>query len=347
MTQLMITIGPATSTEQSLGRMLALGVRAFRFPASKYAIPELTVRAETLAALARAQGVQVQLFVDLPGVKPRFGNTATLAFTEGQPLRFVFGPGPGPRPGPGPGPDDGDVRIEGMTGDEAGLEPGAVLVAGDGAKAFRVVDVEPGACRVVALAEGQLGRRRGVAIAGRPTPHAQLGERDRADLKAWRQTPFHGVIVSFVEEPQTLAEVRDLLTGAPGVKVVAKIETEAGSLRAQEIAAAADAVLLGRGDLLTDCGPVEFHACSRRVLAAAQASTRPSIVGTQVLASASTSFLPNRSELAYASQLVEDGVGALMLATETSVGRQPHRTVAILRDLIQRYGRLDDGLLVA
>jgi pyruvate kinase len=119
---------------------------------------------------------------------------------------------------------------------------------------------------------------------------------------------------------------------------MAKVETGAGVEAIDEIAANVDAVLLGRGDLLLDVGELELYAAERRVIDATLRTRTPIIVGTDLLNSLSRSWLPNRSELAHLSWLLELGIHGVLLSRETTIGTRPMRTIALVDELRARYG---------
>lgn len=329
MTELMVTIGPSTEGETTLEQLLNLGVCQFRFAASKLKIDALYQQAERVRAVARRRGANVQAWLDLPGTKPRLDMAATgTTLVAGSHLHIAFGHGAG----------QADLRVLGMDADQMQIAPGDVLVIGDGEQAVETSALRDGGIDTVVLAGGKLGKAKGIAVVGKPVRHASLSPGDEAMLEQLAGGPFTGVIVSFCETAADIHAARGLLTDA-SVRLIAKIETVAGAHNARAIAAVADAVLLGRGDLLLDSGPIEFHACCEQVLTQARAVGTPVYVGTQLLSSLSTMWLPHRSELSCLSQLIADGVDGLMLANETSTGNAPLRTVAMLGELVRRYGR--------
>ena len=329
MTELIVTIGPSTQDEATLEQLLDLGVGQFRFAASKLTFDALRQQAERVCMVASRCGRNVQTWLDLPGTKPRLDIAATgTVLAAGSHLHIAFGEGA----------KQANLRVLGMDMDQMQIVPGDVLVIGDGEQALETIALQDGGIDTVVLAGGKLGKAKGIAVVGKPVRHASLSPADVAILEQLAGNPFTGVIISFCETAADIHVVRDLLTNG-SMRLIAKIETVAGAHNTRAIAAIADVVLLGRGDLLVDSGPIEFHACCEQILAQAHAVGKPVYVGTQLLPSLSTMWLPHRSELSCLSQLIADGVDGLMLANETSTGNAPLRTVAILGELIRRYGR--------
>jgi pyruvate kinase len=119
--------------------------------------------------------------------------------------------------------------------------------------------------------------------------------------------------------------------------IIAKIETKKGANYVSEIANVADAILLGRGDLLLDTGPFDFYKIQKKVISTVFELNKPLIIGTDLLPSLSENWLPNRSELAHLCYLFEKGVDAVLLSHETTVGKHPLRTIEIIDGLRQNY----------
>jgi pyruvate kinase len=343
MTRIVATVGPACSSKEALTDLLTAGVDLFRFTASKTPVAELISLAGTVRLLAADLGREVELLIDLPGAKTRLTNETYLDLAGVGEVMLRFDGGPAEPSGPAP-----TVGVDGRDADDPLPEIGDIVVIGDGEDALRVVGRDAVSCTTVPLTRGVIGIRRGVrfpgarsaARAGSFTPY------DADGLRAVADGPFDAVVLSFAESADLVERARTLLSEAaprgPRPAVIAKIETTAGTVAAAEIAAVADGILLGRGDLLLDTGVIEFHAACRRVLDAAHAAGCPVLVGTQLLTSLAAGWLPHRSELAHVSALIEEGVAGLMLAEETAGAADPVRAVALLDDLRGVYAPAAD-----
>jgi len=337
MTSLIATMGPAILSPQTLHGAIARGVSAVRFSASKFSADELAAQARQTAETGASLGRPLDLLLDLPGAKTRLTNEDFFSLAGLERLHVLYHPAPARRDGPLP-----QIGTTGMA-IAPYIEPGDILVLGDGEDALRVESCTTEGCVTRPLTHGDVGRHKGISLHGKPQAYQALGDAEAIALKGLLDSVFSGVIVSFVEDPDTLEQARSLIgkapdDGRPAPAVIAKIETRAGAERAAELARAADGVLLGRGDLLLDAGELDFYDLGKKVMKETQKAGRPIIVGTQLIPSLSDGWLPNRSELAYLSHLIEKEVDGLMLATETTVRSAPLRTVELVTALIERYG---------
>ncbi|MFD9004274.1 pyruvate kinase [Streptomyces sp. NPDC059582] len=336
MSRIVVTLGPATAPPEVLEQVVKAGADSFRFPASKASVASLAALASRVSSVAAGLGRSPDLLLDLPGAKTRFTNDDQFSLAGLSHLQVHFGPVPSDV--------HRDVPVLGLTGSDisALVGPGDIILIGDGEDALRVERVEADHCVATPLSAGFLGKRRGVALPGKSVPPSGLTDTDRAALQTLPGSLFSAVIISFVESADSVREARAVMAAAAQGRhavppVIAKVETQAGAAAVREIAACADAVLLGRGDLLLDCGPIEFFDLCENVRAATAEAGCPLIVGTQLLTSLSAGWMPHRSELAYVSGLLRENTAGLMLADETAAGTAPVRTVELLRELRERY----------
>jgi pyruvate kinase len=338
MTHVVATVGPACSSPEVLGDLLKAGVDVFRFTASKTPVAQLATLAEVVRELAASLGLPVELVLDLPGAKPRLTNDDYLDLTGVTELVLRFDGSPSETSGPVP-----VLGVSGFGAADPLPQVGDLVVIGDGEDAVRITGQTPGSCTAVPLTTGMIGIRRGLSFPdSRGAGNVQeFTPYDLAGLRAVAGSPFDAVVLSFAESADLVdrarAVLREGVRQGPQPAVVAKIETAAGAAAAGEVARAADGILLGRGDLLLDTGPVEFHAACRRVLDAARTAGRPVLVGTQLLTSLAAGWLPHRSELATVSELLAEGVAGLMLSEETAGAADPIRAVTLLNGLRDRY----------
>lgn len=338
MSHIVATVGPACSSPEILGELLKAGVDVFRFTASKTPVAQLVTLAGVVRDLAEGLDLPVELILDLPGAKPRLTNDAYLDLAGVTELVLRFDGSPSELTGPVP-----ILGVSGLGSGDVPPQVGDLVVVGDGEDALRIVGQTAGSCTAVPLTTGVVGIRRGLSFPGarRAGDAQEFTPYDIAGLRAMAGTPFDAVVLSFTESADLVDRARTVLRESahrgPLPAVVAKIETAAGAAAAGEIARVADGILLGRGDLLLDTGPVEFHAACRRVLDEANTIGCPVLVGTQLLTSLAAGWLPHRSELATVSELLAEGVAGLMFSEETAAATDPVRAVTLLNGLRDRY----------
>jgi pyruvate kinase len=213
---------------------------------------------------------------------------------------------------------------------------GDVLLLGDGEIAFSVVEVAPDGLIVRSYGGLVPAGRFGVAVSGKEGHHG-APPIDHATVRLASAISDAVVLGSFIESAAQIEEMRKLLP--PKRAVWAKVETRAGVEHALEIAAEADGILLGRGDLLIDAGELDYYHYEQLAIDRLARADVPLMIGTQLWTSSSTMFLPHRSELSYLCSLIARGIDSILLSDETTTGANPEQIVAQVSRLITRYQR--------
>jgi pyruvate kinase len=143
------------------------------------------------------------------------------------------------------------------------------------------------------------------------------------------------VAVSFVTSASDILAVRQA-TGEDGPMLVAKIETAEAVADLDNIIAAADAVMVARGDLGVRLAAEDVPHHQKRIIRRSVAYGRPVITATQMLESMTTSPSPTRAEVSDVANAVFDGTSAVMLSGETAIGHDPVNVVRTMARITER-----------
>jgi pyruvate kinase len=121
--------------------------------------------------------------------------------------------------------------------------------------------------------------------------------------------------------------------------VVAKIEKDVALRNIESILAAADGVMVARGDLGVELPFEEVPAAQKRIIALATRMGRPVITATQMLESMVEHPRPTRAEASDVANAILDGTDAVMLSAETAAGRFPRLAVEAMTRIIMEVER--------
>ena len=200
---------------------------------------------------------------------------------------------------------------------------------------------------------GTLGSRKHVNLPGVAVDLPSVTAKDRDDIAFGVAQEVDFVALSFARSAEDIAEVRQLLgpKGGRTVKVLAKIENQEGVRQAEAIAIAADGVMVARGDLGIETDIALLPSVQRRLVELCARLGKRCIVATHLMESMIENPIPTRAEVTDVANAVYEGVDAIMLSGETSVGAYPVRCVRQLADIAaaaeqQRGFALQDGLAI-
>lgn len=188
-----------------------------------------------------------------------------------------------------------------------------------------------------------------VIIADLPGPRVQEGHSHHLDKSAASGFTAHDeslladcieakveyVAVSYVGSADDIAAARAALRARGGTqKIVAKIERAEALEKLEEIAAAADALMVARGDLGLAIPVEKVPFAQIDIIKAARGAGKPVIVATEMLTSMTEHPEPTRAEVQDVSAAITEGADAVMLSEETATGRYPAQAVAAMERII-------------
>ena len=163
-------------------------------------------------------------------------------------------------------------------------------------------------------------------------PLSALTEKDRRDLDFALNMGADWVALSFVQRPEDIKEVRDLVAGR--ANVMAKLEKPSVIDCLTEIVELSDGIVVARGDLGVEMRPETVPVVQRRILRACRKAGKPVIVATQMLELMITTPTPTRAEASDVATAVYDGSDAVMLSAESASGQFPLEAVRFMDRII-------------
>ncbi len=215
----------------------------------------------------------------------------------------------------------------------ADLSLGNTVMADDGTLRFTVVKIEAQDIHCRAESTGQLKSRKGINVpfVTLNTPQVTTRDKQMIDFACENKVDFIGL--SFVESAEHILAFRELINGR-GPRIVAKVENQGGMNRVHEIAEAADAIMIDRGDLSVETSLHDVAIRQKTIINAARQHGRPVIVATEMLHTMIDNPFPTKAEVADISNAVLDGCAATMLSGETAVGSFPLQAVNTMSQVI-------------
>src|SRR5262245_8005337 len=317
------TIGPASGSPDVMEAMIRAGMDVARLNFSHGNLDDHRRNIDNLRGAARACGRDVAILADLSGPKIRLGTIAgePLELEQGQPFILTTEEVTG-------GPTRAFVSLPQLP---RVVKPGTHIFVNDGIVDLEVESVAGNEVRCRVAVGGEIRSRKGVNI-----PRLDLGvpaftDHDRRCLEF---ALAHGVDVvsqSFVESAADSGLVRAAARGVGrDVFVIAKIERARALDRVDEILAAADGIMIARGDLGVEVPIEQIAVLQKTLMRKAIRAAKPVITATQMLESMTHSRQPTRAEATDVANAILDGTDSVMLSAESASGAFPVEAVATL-----------------
>jgi pyruvate kinase len=310
------TIGPAT--EHRIAELVEAGMSVARLNFAHGTADEHAARVTAIRDVARTAGRHVAILADLPGPKVRLGPLRGGEATLEDGATFTFLAGLDALDGEGDATRAATTHA-GLAGD---LVPGDRIQLSDGVVEVVVRAVDGLAVTTTVERGGTVRSRAGVNVPADRLSLPAIGDHDRELARLAVDLGIDLVGQSFV---RTAADVEDLraLLGPAGPAIVAKIETRSAVDDFEAVAAAADGVMVARGDLGLELPFEAVPLVQKRLVRIAVALGKPVIVATQMLESMIGAGRPTRAEASDVANAVLDGADAVMLSGETAIGAFP------------------------
>jgi pyruvate kinase len=319
-TKIIATIGPASTEPAVLARMIRAGMDVARLNFSHGSRAGHARAIRQIRAAATRAGRHVGLLLDLQGPKIRVGAFergsarlaagSTVLLTSRRAL--------------------GTARIvpavySGLMTD---VPLGGRVLIDDGLVELRVVGRERRGLRCRVVIGGVVGDHKGLNFPGAALSASPLTAKDRRDLAFGLAMGVDFVALSFVRRAEDIARLKRSLRRArrPPI-VIAKIERREAIDNLDEILAAADGVMVARGDLGVEYPPERVPILQKRIIEAANQREVLVITATQMLESMVHAPRPTRAEASDVANAIIDGTDAVMLSAETAVGRYPEKAI--------------------
>jgi pyruvate kinase len=325
--KIVATIGPSSESPEMLARLFALGVDVVRINSSHGTSEVRAQWMDRVREVARAEGRHIALLVDLQGPRIRVGALdVPRTLVEGSTVVFA--------PEALAAGDEIPTAYEALARD---VTPGSRILLDDGLLAVEVRETD--GVRVVGrvVHGGLLRGKKGINLPGIRVSTPAVTAKDREDVALAVAHGADYIGISFVSEPGDVMEVRDLVPDH--VRLVAKIERAAALAQAPQIIAAADAVMVARGDLGVELPYEEVPLAQKRLIRLANTAGRPVITATQMLESMIENPRPTRAEASDVANAILDGTDAVMLSAETAAGRHPAEAVQAMARIIREIER--------
>ncbi len=331
-TKIICTLGPASDSPDMLARLIAAGANIFRLNMSHGTHDWVREVVPRIREVARQTSANIAIMMDTQGPAIRTGDLPSqLDLHPGDKLEFTV------RGAKSEEEYSVDVNYDGLVDD---IHEGDVVMVDNGNIHMKVLSKTDNRIRCEVLTRGVLGSRRHINLPGVKVNLPPMTEKDLKDIALGVELGMDFFALSFCRERSDVEAMKaELQRLGSDAHVIAKIEDQHAVKFVKDIIAAADAVMVARGDLGIECPMEELPIIQRRIVKACLKVGCPVIVATHMLESMINNPLPTRAEITDVANAVFEQADAIMLSGETSVGQYPVQCVETFDRVARRIER--------
>ncbi len=313
-TRIIATYGPSIEKESILSQIIEKS-DAIRINFAHTSTGEAKEIVEKIRSISKKLKKEVGILADLPGPKIRLGNiNGEIEVKRKNVLMFSK--------------EQRKDAIKINYKDLERIKEGTIFSIGEGTLKFKLKKNEKGVLTCEALTEGVLTSRKGVNFYNTELSISSPTDEDIKLSQFCEKAGIDFLAESFVKESK---DVEKLKKHSSSMEIIAKIERRQAIENLEEIANAADAIMVARGDLAFDVAIESIPITQRKIIHVAREVGKPVIVATQALASMVTNEMPTRAEVNDIAMAIYEGADAILLSDETAVGKYPVNAVETLR----------------
>ena len=325
-TKIICTLGPSTSTEETITAMVEAGMSVARLNLSHGSLDQHRESVTIIERVSERLGIPIGIMVDVPGIKYRTGplGTGTLRLESGDTITLTSRDIVGTK-------DLVSVAPEGIHRDAV---PGKPVLLDDGLLELRVISVQGQDVVCEVIRGGRLTERRGVATPGSSSTRTFPDPKAIEALKFAAEQNADFVAISNVTSADDMIAARTILA-ENGLEtcLIAKIERAEALEHLDSILEASDSLMVARGDMGVEVRLARVPVIQKELIARCNEAGKPAITATQMLESMVLAPVPTRAEVTDVANAVFDGTDAVMLSGESSVGKFPVEAVRMMAEV--------------
>ncbi len=331
-TKVIATLGPASEDAKTIGALVDAGVDVFRCNLSHGDHAEHRRRIKIVQAISKKKQTHTGILIDLCGPKIRIGDFKedTITLQHGREFVLITKPIVG---------DEHRVWVNYVRLPQE-VSKGDTILVDDGKCRLTVLSTSKYDIRCRVVSGGVIRGRRGISVPDAHLSMPSLTVKDKQDIRFGASIGADFFAISFVRSADDIFALQRLLRAAHSTAaIVAKMETRQAVENADEITAAADVIMVARGDLAVETSPEEVPLIQKNLIRKANHAGKPVITATQMLESMTSSAVPTRAEVSDIANAILDGTDAVMLSGETALGSHPIAAVKVMERVALRVER--------
>ncbi len=211
------------------------------------------------------------------------------------------------------------------------IPQGARIMIDDAALELKVISKEGDKLKLEALNNGVIKQKKSVNVPGAYIKRESVNARDKEYIEFAIKEDIEFIAHSFVQSKADILEIQEILDKHKSdIKIIAKIENQAGVDNIDEILDSAYGIMIARGDLGVEVPAAEVPMIQKALIKKCIQRQKVVITATQMLESMTKNPRPTRAEVSDVANAILDGTSAVMLSGESAHGDYPVEAVKTL-----------------
>lgn len=317
-TKMIFTIGPASDNEETLREFINIGMNVARLNFSHGTQETHKEKIDLIKKIRTDLNSSTAIMLDIKGPKIRTHNFVNdgVDLTEGQDFTFICGEevlGTTERC---------SISYEQLYKD---VSIGGTILVDDGLLSFKIKEVKDKSIICTVLVGGKIKNHKGVNVPNVSIALPSVTEKDKNDLTFGCKMGVDFVAASFIRKASDVEDVRRILmdNGGEKIQIIAKIESQEGVDNIDSIIAAADGIMVARGDMGVEIPIQRVPIIQKSIIKKCNIAGKIVITATQMLDSMIRNSMPTRAEACDICNAIFDGTDAIMLSGESASGLFP------------------------
>ncbi len=330
-TKIICTLGPASSSEAVLEKMLRAGMNVARLNFSHGTHESHKKLIDTFRKVRDRLGVSAAVMLDTRGPEVRLceieNGAATLECGQEFILtnRDIIG-------------NSREAAMNFADLPRHDLKVGQKILIDDGNITLSVISHTDTDIVCKVLDGGIIKTHKGINVPNFHLDMPFLSENDKADILFGIKNDVDFISASFVRCAEDVIDLRKFMDyhGGHAIRIISKIENSDGVRNFDSILEASDGIMVARGDMGVEIDFEKLPGIQKKFIRKCYQSGKMVITATQMLESMQHNYMPTRAEITDVANAVFDGTSAVMLSGETTVGEYPVRVVEVMSHIAEQ-----------
>ncbi len=329
-TRIIATLGPASSSESVLRKMVEYGLDVVRLNFSHGTHKGHAANIATVRGINKKMRRAIKIIQDLEGYRIRVGRLKEEMYLKKNSVVYLTDEDIAGQ--------DNLIPFDYHRGCRD-IKKGNLIYIDDGKIILTVKSSGKRKVKATVTRGGILKEKKGMNILGTRLRFDPVTEKDKKDIKVGIRQGVDFVAQSFVRSAQDLETLKGLFPSSFTPKIFAKIENRMALENIDEIIGEADGIIIARGDLGITMPIYKVPVIQKEIIKKCILAGKPAVVATQMLDSMTTEITPTRAEVSDVANAILDGARYLLISQETAIGIHPHKVIKMMNQVIKHTER--------